>query len=397
MRFYGMFAAKPALWVGGQGARDLSTQVLKNLGVTLVFIWLGCVIYVVLEQIAGILTFREFAIDPVRRIHIITIYYWLPWLLLAPLVALMSRRFPIRPENWLLPLTAHLGLLVLASLCHGLVIGYVYHYSHYLTPYMATFEPWQHSGHFLFGDYMFLFDVVFYSVIAASLNIGNFLQIVRQQELDASRLNQNLAELRFQTLRMQINPHFLFNALNAIAVLVVKKETDRAAEMIRRLSQLFRRSLDKSRDHWVPLEEELDTTRQYLAIACLRFGERLSVTEHCDPGICDVSVPSMLLQPLVENAVTHGLAERIGDCELRIDCRRSGERLRIEISDNGVGGRYYADPEFKEGVGLTNVRARLRQMYGDDHAFELVGEPGRGTRAAVEIPLRPAPRLRIAV
>ncbi len=375
----------------------MSKQALQSLGTTLVFIWLGCVVYVLLEQISGALTYREFGIDPIRRLHVITVYYWLPWLLMAPLVALLSARFPIRPAAWIVPVVAHIFMLLSLSLVQGLVVGYIYHYSPNITAFMATFEPWQHSGHFLFGDDMFLFGVVFYLAIAASLNIGSFMQIVRQQEIDASRLNRSLAELRFQTLRMQINPHFLFNALNAISVLVGKKETERANEMIHRLSRLFRKTLDESSTHWVSLEEELDTVRQYLAIARVRFGDRLTVDEHCEPDARGIPVPSMLLQPLVENAVTHGLAERVGQCEICLTCRRSGDRLQIEIRDNGIGGLFYEDPDFKEGVGLANVRARLEQMYAGEHSFSLESEPGRGTSVSIAMPIEVPVSLLVAV
>lgn len=369
----------------------------KTLAATLAFVWLGCLVYVLLEQAAGALTFREFDVDPVQRIHFITLYYWLPWLLFAPLIALLSSRLPMRPDNWPRALAAHVGALMTLSLLHGLVDSYAYYYSGSMTAYMATFAPWQHSGHILFGDHMLLFDVIFYAVVAASLNIRSFHGIVLRQELDAARLRAHLAELRFQTLRMQINPHFLFNVLNALAVLVRKKDTERADEMIRRLSQFLRQTLEGSDEHWVPLEEELEMTRQYLAIAQIRFGERLCVRETCDPDVRRAKVPALLLQPLVENAVTHGLSNEVGPCWLSVECRRDGGRLRIDIRDSGVGGRFYADPAFKEGVGLTNVRSRLEQMYDGDYSFELQSRPGEGTHVTIELPLIASAPLEIAV
>jgi two-component system, LytTR family, sensor kinase len=360
------------------------------LAATLAFVWLGCAVYVLLEQVAGSLTLRDFSVDPLRRLRALTLDYWLPWVAFAPLVALCSHRFPIRPNRWFAPVGVHLLLLLGIALLHGLGIGYIYHYSDQVTPQMATFEPWQHSGHFLFGDSMLLFDTVSHAVFVASLNIRNFHSIVRQQELDASRLNHQLAELRFQTLRMQIDPHFLFNALNAISVLIRKGEAAHADEMIRRLSRFFRRTLESSSSHCVPLEDELEMVRQYIAIVKVRFGERLRVVEECEAGVLCDTVPAMLLQPLVENAVTHGLAEKVGPCELALRCRRSGDRLRIEIEDDGVGGRFHADPSFSEGIGLANVRARLQQMYGARHLFDLESSPGRGTRIAIELPLAPA-------
>jgi signal transduction histidine kinase len=363
---------------------------------TLVFVWFGCVVYIALEQISGLLTVRDFDTSPWRRIHTVTLYYWLPWVLLAPLVAALSQRVPIRPDRWLWPLLAHLALLLCLSLAHGLAMGYQYYFSAHLTPYMAGFAPWQHSGHFLFGDDLFLFDVIFYAVFAATFNIRNFQQIVRQQELDASRLNARLSELRFQTLRMQINPHFLFNALNAISVLVKKRETAKAVEMIARLSRFFRRTLDGSSEHWVTLEDELEMVRQYLGIAQLRFGDRLRVRDRCDPAAQRGLVPTLLLQPLVENAVVHGLGDKLGDCELSLSCRRDGDRLHIDIEDNGVGAPSSVEEGLVEGVGLTNVKERLEQMYDGEHEFVFHSTPGRGTRIGIAVPFREALDLRAA-
>lgn len=365
-------------------------RTLSSLAATLAFVWLGCLCYALLQQLSGLLTLPDFTPTPARSIAIITLYYWLPWLVLAPIVALCSARFPIRPNDWARPLVTHIVLLLSLALLHGLAIGYLYHYSAIRAPGMAGFEPWQHAGHFLFGDDMLLFDAVIYAVFAATLNIRNFHQIVRRQELDASKLNQRLAELRLQTLRMQINPHFLFNALNAISVLIKKGENERADENLTLLARFFRQTLESCDQHWVSLEEELGLVRQYVAIAKLRFGERLRVREHYDPMARHVAVPAMLLQPLVENAITHGFGDKVDGCELTLSCRVDGERLRIQIEDNGAGGRFYADPDFEEGTGLANVRGRLEQMYGHAHAFALASVPGNGTQIKIDLPLRPS-------
>ena len=370
--------------------------ILLSLAATLALVWLGFAVYVVLQQVSGVLTLRDFTPRLVSPLIGLTLYYWLPWALFAPLVAAASSRFPIRPENWRRALLAHALILLAIALAHGLGVGLVYHLLGPRNPSMVGYEAWQHAGHFLFGDDMLLFDVIVYAVFAATLNIRNFHQIVRQQELDASRLNQRLAELRLQTLRMQINPHFLFNALNAIAVLIKKGDNARAEQTVVPLSQFFRQTLDSSDRHWVTLDEELLLVRQYVSLVQVRFGGRLAVQWHCDPAVRATPVPAMLLQPLVENAVTHGFGDKVGPCTLEIDCRENGDEVAIVIADNGVGGRFHDDPDFREGIGLKNVRGRLEQMYGAEQRFTLTSTPGAGTRIEIRIPREPA-ALQVAV
>jgi two-component sensor histidine kinase len=372
------------------GTAERKPSVRSLLG-PLALVWVGFAVYTALQQVSGILTFRDFTPHFVGPLVLLTLYYWLPWTLFAPLVAAGSARVPIRPDNWPKALLVHALLLLAIALVHGLGIGVLYHYLSAPGTDMATYQPWQHAGHFLFGDDMLLFDMVVYAWLAATLNIRNFFEIVRQQELDASKLNQRLAELRLQTLRMQIDPHFLFNAMNAVSVLIKKGDNERADETIGRLSSFFRHTLESSDRHWVRLDEELTLVRQYIAIVQVRFGDRLAVTEHCDSSVRAVPVPAMLLQPLVENAVTHGFGDKVGPCALTLACRADGDRLAIAIEDDGVGGRFYADPRFEEGVGLKNVRGRLEQMYGREQSFALTSMPGAGTRIEIRLPLLPKP------
>ena len=377
-------------------SHSVEKPTVRSLAATLALIWLGCAVYVLLHEISGLLTLRDAEFNPLGHLVGLTLFYWLPWVALAPFAALCSARFPIRPERWRRPVAAHLGTLLVLALVHASGIGLLFHYSAAFGE-MATYAPWQHTGHFLFGDTMLLFDTVFYAVIAATLNIRNFQQIVRQQELDAARLNEHLAELRFQTLRMQVDPHFLFNALNAIAVLLRKRDTARAVEMIGRLARFFRRTLERSSEQWVALEEELAMIDEYIGIAKIRFGERLAVEQQCDARVQRVAVPAMLLQPLVENALVHGLGAKVGECALAVECRADGDRLRIENRDDGAGCAFYADPNFRYGEGLRNVRARLAQMYGEDHRFTIDSVPDEGTRITIDLPRIPAAPERLAV
>ena len=167
----------------------------------------------------------------------------------------------------------------------------------------------------------------------------------------------------------------------------IKKESAKATEMIERLSSFFRQTLEDSKSQWVPLKTELEMTSQYLAIEQVRFGDRLTIIEKIAPDALMVSVPSMILQPLVENALRHGLGEKEGPGELLLECKRLADRLLIRIVDDGAGCMFDGDEGVKLGVGLTNVQERLRQLYGDNHVIELLGKPGQGVAISIEIPV----------
>lgn len=357
---------------------------------TLGFVWVGLLAYVALEQVSGYLTFRDFAIEPAARLRVLTAYYWMPWVLLAPAVWLLSRSLPIRPGYVWRPIALHAGLFLVLTIAHGLVVAYVYANSDSINDYMAAFYPWQHSGHFLFGDYMLLFDVVIYSILAASMNIRGFFDELSRRDIDAARLSRKLTESRLHALRTQLNPHFLFNALNCVSVLIAKREIRPAREAIRHISRFLRMTLDDSKAQLVTLGAELEFVDEYLQIVRLRFGSRLAVDVHCDPRVHDAIVPAMLLQPLVENAVGHGFADKEDECRLSIDCRASGAMLSIDVTDNGIGAESADAFEHASGLGLRNVRDRLEQIYGDDQRLSVTTSPGAGTVVAVSFPLKPA-------
>jgi two-component system, LytTR family, sensor kinase len=358
----------------------------RHLVRVIVALWLGAMLYIALRYVSGLLTERDFRLDFLASARDITIYFWAPWIVAAPAVAMLARRRPIRPDDWIGPLCVNVLLWLGIALLHGIAASYFYYYSGTMTPDMATYAPWQHTGHFLFGDDMLLLDAIAYTALAAGLNMGKFHEILRQKELDAARLGENLAELRLQTLRMQINPHFLFNSLNAVCVLVKKQENDTAIEMITKMSSFLRRTLDANSDQWVTLDAELGMVAEYLAIAKFRFGDRLRIRQECEPAARAVKIPSMLLQPLVENAVVHGVAEHPGGCELTVRCALHEGRLSIRVVDDGAGCPPVGDPKFKEGIGLRNVRQRLEQLYGAAHSFRFDSAPGRGASVLIDVP-----------
>jgi two-component system, LytTR family, sensor kinase len=226
------------------------------------------------------------------------------------------------------------------------------------------------------------------SLYAAFVVVGYatwWLTAHHRREAQRAQLEAQLATARLQALRMQLHPHFFFNTLHTIAGHVREGERDTAVELIARLSHLLRRTLRDAGRQEITLSEELDFVRDYLQLEQGRLGDGLTPRIEAGEDVKDAAVPSLLLQPLVENAIRHGIARREGAGELCIRAHRSNGRLLLEVSDDGPG---YDPAPGGEGVGLANTRERLAQLYGSDHRFEIGSRPGGGTAVQLEIPLR---------
>jgi two-component system sensor histidine kinase AlgZ len=195
------------------------------------------------------------------------------------------------------------------------------------------------------------------------------------------------AELR--ALRYQVHPHFLFNTLNAISTLVIEGHSTAAVTMISRLADFFRATLEEKNVNEVSLEDEMFLTEQYFEIEKTRLGHRLTVNIKLDPELLPCLVPHLVLQPLVENAIRHGIAPRQGAGQVTISAERVAARARITVSDDGLGktARPVAEGSSK-GIGLANTEKRLRELYGDDYHFELKWPAPGGCEAIVEVPYR---------
>lgn len=194
-----------------------------------------------------------------------------------------------------------------------------------------------------------------------------------------------LMQARLEALSSQINPHFLFNTLNSISTLI-RTSPDEARTMVAKLSRILRRRL-RNQDHFTALRDELEFIDDYLSIEQIRFGDKLRVRKEIQPDTADMPAPSMLLQPLVENSIRHGLSGKVEGGMITLRARRNGGRLVLEIEDDGVG-----IPEaelagvLSKGIGLSNVRERLKVLYNQDYRMLIDSQPGRGTRIEIEIP-----------
>jgi two-component system, LytTR family, sensor kinase len=221
-------------------------------------------------------------------------------------------------------------------------------------------------------------------VVGVALKVWNTLRI----EMSLEEQKRLVLEARLDALQRQINPHFLFNTLNSIAALV-RSQPELAREMTVKLANILR-ALLKDHDTYVPLSQELSFTDDYLDIEVVRFGaDKLRVEKEIDPRTLEILVPSILLQPLIENSIKHGLEPRIHGGTVTVRSRLDGERVLIEVADDGVGMGNRPVSALRRtgaGIGMKNVQERLEVLYGDEARFSVVSNPGRGTLVSIEIP-----------
>ena len=305
-----------------------------------------------------------------RQTFVMAFTEWYVWAAMTPLVVWLARRLMLRRRRWMA------RFLVLAAIGLPIAVAKVT-FTRALRGLAGPAEYFQISN--LTTHYL-----IYWGIIGITHAIETYRE-GRARELRAAQLEARLADARVQLLTMQLHPHFLFNTLNAIAELV-HEDPDNAEKMIGGLSHLLRETLAAGMIDAVPLARELDLLDRYVAIQRARFGERLDVRVTVeDPRARDALVPILLLQPLVENSIRHGLAARVRAGRIDVRARRSGDRLVLEVEDDGAG---LEGGHAREGVGLGNTRARLAEMYGTSQAFELIGLAQGGTVARVSIPWR---------
>ena len=313
--------------------------------------------------------------------------FW-PWAAASPLVVWLARRWRLDRR----PLAP--ALLVHALGCAAFVlvhIGFFALWRQVAAPY-ETFAT-SFAGELLrlrSSLYVHLGVIAYWAIVGVWYLFDTYRRL-RDEELDSARLQTRLAEARFDALRLQLRPHFLFNALNTVSVLIDERP-DAAQRVLLRLSDLLRQSVEADRSPVVPLQQEVDHVRSYLAIEQARYGDRLDVTIDVADDLIDYPVPHVLLQPLAENAVRHGLAPLESGGRVEISARRDANGspggLVLEVRDDGVGYVEGAGGR-ASGIGLENCAARLEHLYGPAARLEVVAGAGLpGTRVRVHIPSR---------
>jgi two-component system, LytTR family, sensor kinase len=306
---------------------------------------------------------------------------WLLYAVLTPVVFRASRRFPVRrgrlAETFVLHFAGAL-LMCIAWAGLGTILRAAIFYR------AAGFDVSKLLTEFLSWTFTTLpFGAGVYFALLGIEHALFFMAEARERETQAARLEAQLSEARLGALRMQLNPHFLFNSLNAITVLVRDSETAAASRMLELLSELLRQVLRAEPGHETTVSDELAFIGRYLEIEKVRFSDRLRPRIEVDPAVASAGVPRFILQPLVENALRHGIARRSDAGLLEVTARREGNELVLRVRDDGPGLR---DSSAIPGVGLLNTRSRLAALYGDRGSLDIAGAAGGGVLVTVRLP-----------
>jgi two-component system, LytTR family, sensor kinase len=300
------------------------------------------------------------------------------WALLTPSILRLAARFPLERPHLMRALLIHAAssaACVLFNLALFAVAAPVVGASSDAGAWPATFLR-------LFAT-TFLPDLAVYWVLVIVAQLRHFALATQERERRELKLETKLAEARLLALKAQIHPHFLFNTLNSIAVLI-HEDAQAAHRMLLQLSTLLRKVLESSESQMVALREELALTEAYLQIEQTRFADRLSYRIEAAADVLDARVPSLILQPLVENALRHGIAKQVAPGTIIVTATRQADRLLLTVCDNGPG----LPPTVQRGVGLTNTCARLEQLFGTEQDFRLEPAARGGTVASLVIPLQ---------
>ena len=313
--------------------------------------------------------------------------YCLQWILLAPFVLWLAVRFRFDRRSWLLSGIIHiLTGMALSSLT--MIIRTLL--SWMIIKHMQTEISWSKVLESAFTAYDY--GIMSYLLLLLISYVFEYYERFREREFTASRLESQLANAQLQALKMQLHPHFLFNTLNAIAVLIRKNENTAALNMLTGLSELLRVTLNGAQTQEIPLKKELDILELYLKIQQVRFHDRLQVSMNIHPETVEAQVPNLFLQPLVENAIQHGIAPLARPGHVSVHAERNNGWLSIEIRDDGVGINASQEELLTKGIGLSNTLARLEKMYGNNYRFDLSGHPEGGAVVSLKIPFHTAPR-----
>ncbi len=306
--------------------------------------------------------------------------FFLFWAFFTPLLLYLSRRFPLTETAWSQLVVLHLPVSVGVAFLHSFLYMI---YRHFIIANPEVEFSWNRI--YINSVANFDYGMLVYFVTLLVIGVFAYQRRVRDERARNAELQNALVQSQLSTLRSKLQPHFLFNTLNSIAVLI-KDNPDAASKTVHQLSDLLRYVLKSGDEQFAILEKEIEFLRQYLAIEETRFGDRLTVNVSVDASLSQVLIPSLILQPIVENAVQHGIAQKRGDVRIDIAVNADGNRIRMQVADNGKG--YNPNSKTGEnGLGLSITRQRLKSLYQSDFSLQIESANGEGTNVVLEIPV----------
>jgi two-component system, LytTR family, sensor kinase len=350
------------------------------LGIFLVTTVLGVLTALQAYNYVALVNEQKQAFAPILALNLT---YWYSWGLLIPGVIWMARRYRFERHTWRRAALVHVGGVAVCTFLHVLMAtsarGVIL-----ATMTERSFDWWPYFRERFFLN--FDWEMMTYWAVVAFINAVDYQSESRERELAAAQLQTQLAEAQLEALQRQLHPHFLFNTLNTISALM-HRDVNAADEMLVQLSDLLRLTLDRVGTQQVSLKDEVDFLRKYLEIEQTRFGDRLQVDIDVDPEVLDAPVPNLILQPLVENALRHGVGPRVGVGRVDVTARHIDGNLMLTVRDNGVGLSPDKLNALHSGVGLSNTRSRLENLYASRHRFDFETPPGGGLLVTIVIPL----------
>ena len=305
---------------------------------------------------------------------------WYVWAGLTPLVFSLGQRVRLERQQWIAAGVFHLVAGTLVALVDLALVTAI---NRQFGPTVSYVGPVFWDVYLKIVLRYFHYSFIIYWVIVAAAHAVRYYRSSRDREVEGIRLQAELTQAQLATLRMQLQPHFLFNTLHTIASLVRDDRGEAATTTIARLGELLRQTLGNVQRNEVPLREELSFIEAYLEIEQTRFSDRLAVRFDVDPDTLGAMVPNLSLQPLVENAIRHGVARDPSAGRIEVRAARRDGALRIEVRNEGPA---YTGNGSRGGVGLANTRARLHRLYGSAHRLELLPGQSGGTVAVLEVP-----------
>jgi len=357
--------------------------------------WFNLPAYLLAWSIPGVaaLSFyylnQTLSAQPLNRSYAVisTLPNWYIWALLTPAILKLSQRWPLEQDSWKqVLLTVHIPALVVSMLIHSAVN-------------LMLFRTTGLHDDITFGLYRVHFftrihaNIFTYAAIVGLYSAWEYYRRYMTREAQTATLQVQLAQANLRALKMQIHPHFLFNTLHSIAALVRKGENKPAVNMLGQLGEFLRLALENKGQQEISLEQELDFLRRYLAIEQTRFGERLQVEVTMDEAVRGAYVPNLILQPIVENAIHHGISPSMQQGRIRIEARLEEGRVTMQVADNGPGLR---NPErLKKGVGVGNTQERLENLYGRDQDFSFRNGSLGGLEVTIRVPFSTQPVMQL--